>query len=159
MTNRPGGAGEDGSVRAACARYGGRPDALIEIMIDLQDARGCIADADVAEIADALNLSRAEVHGVRSFYSDFSAAPRGRSVVRLCRAEACQAVGSEALAADLESRLGLRSGETSEDGVYSLEAVYCLGNCALGPAAMVNGRLIARADAGKILKAAEADNG
>ena len=137
-------------VRGICARHGQRADALIEILIDVQHARGCIADADVGVIAEALNLSRAEVHGVRSFYADFSTTPKGRCVVKLCRAEACQSVGSDALAEQLRARLGLDFGQTSRDGAHTLEAVYCLGNCALGPAAMVNGRLIGRADPGRI---------
>ena len=96
-------------------------------------------------IADALNLSRAEVYGVLSFYHDYRRAPAGPVVVKLCRAEACQAMGALALIDDVCARRGVVLGGTSEDGV-TIEPVYCLGNCALAPAAMVNGRLLGRAD-------------
>jgi len=145
----------DDGLMAICARYENRPDALIEILIDLQTERGCVADADIAPIAEALNLSRAEVHGVRSFYSDFSTTPKGRTCVKLCRAEACKAVGADALAKAVETRLSAGFGETSPSGDVSLEPVYCLGNCALAPAAMVGERLIGRADADKIVDAIE----
>lgn len=144
---------ETDGVRAICARHGDRPDALLEILIDVQSRHRCVADAHVTTIADALNLSRAEVHGVRSFYSDFSRERKGRRVIRLCRAEACQAMGADALAAAVQARLGLASGESAADGSCSLEAVYCLGNCALGPAAMVGRQLIGRADAERIAAA------
>ncbi len=143
----------DEGVTAICAKYDDRPDALIEILIDLQAERGHIADADIAPIAEALNLSRAEIHGVRSFYSDFSSTPKGRVSVKLCRAEACKSVGGDALARDVETRLSVKSGGTSPSGDVSLDDVYCLGNCALAPAALVGERLIGRATADKIAKA------
>ena len=101
-------------------------------------------------VAEALNLSRAEVHGVVSFYHDFRATPPGRTVVKLCRAEACQAVGSEALAAAVERRLGVATGETTPDGRVTLEAAYCLGNCACGPAGLTDGNLEPLLDADKV---------
>jgi formate dehydrogenase subunit gamma len=131
----------DQSVRAICERHGRKPDALIEILHELQHAHGYVPREAVPPVADALNISRAEVHGVVTYYHDFRSAPAGRVVVKLCRAEACQSVGVDALAADLEKRLGVASGETRSDGAVTLETVYCLGNCALGPAAMVNGKL------------------
>jgi len=143
----------DEGVAAICAKYDNRPDALIEILIDLQAERGCIADADIAPIADALNLTRAEIHGVRSFYSDFSTTPKGRVCVKLCRAEACKSVGGDTLAQIVEKRLSAKLGQTSPSGDVSLEAVYCLGNCALAPAALVGERLIGRATADKIANA------
>ena len=91
-------------------------------------------------IARALNRSRAEVYGVLSFYHDFRQAPRGRHVVKICRAEACQAMHTETVCAHAEQRLGIKFGETSADGSYTLEAVYCLGNCALSPAMMIDGQ-------------------
>ena len=98
-------------------------------------------------IAFELNLSRAEVHGVLSFYHDFRQAPAGRHVVKMCRAEACQAMHTETVCAHAEKRLGTKFGETNADGTYTLEAVYCLGNCALSPAMMIDGNLYGRVDA------------
>jgi formate dehydrogenase subunit gamma len=101
-------------------------------------------------IAQALNLSRAEVHGVVTFYHDFTSKPRGRRVLRLCRAEACQAAGGEALASHAQSRLGVDFGSTTADGRVTLESVYCLGLCSVSPSAMLDGRLIARLDDNKL---------
>lgn len=130
-----------------CAKYDHRADALIEILHDVQAERGCVSDDAARVIADRLNLSRAEIHGVRSFYSDFRTEP-GAPRVKLCRAEACQAVGSETLASELEKR-----------GIET-QTMFCLGNCALGPAAMIDGKLIGRADAGRLeAKLAEAADG
>lgn len=126
---------------AACARFGNRPDALIEVFHEIQDRLGCVPAETLGDIAGALNLSRADVHGVLTFYHDFRDRPAGRHVVKLCRAEACQAVGCEALAAHAEALTGTKFGTTSADGKVTLEAVYCLGNCALGPAALVDGEV------------------
>jgi formate dehydrogenase subunit gamma len=98
----------------------------------------------VPAIAHALNLSRAEVHGVISFYHDFRAAPPGRHVLRVCRAEACQAMGAERLARAVQGRLGIEWHGTTPDGSVTLEPVYCLGNCACAPAAMLDGRVHGR---------------
>ena len=141
----------DEAVRAISANYQNRPDALIEMMHDIQGEFGCVDDAAVQILAQAINRSRAEVHGVRSFYTDFTDTAKGRCVVRLCRAEACQAAGGEALASAIETALNIKTGETHADGSVSLEAAFCLGDCALSPAAMVNDRLIGRADEQKIL--------
>lgn len=140
---------------AICARYRDDPTALIEILHDVQHAAGAIAEADLRVIADRLNLSRAEVHGVMSFYADFRRAPAGRVVVQVCRAESCQAMGANALGEALCRDFGVEIGETSADGV-TLEAVYCLGNCALSPAVSVNGRGVGRADADRVRAAVEA---
>ena len=140
------------TVRTISTHYGNRPDALIEMMHDVQDQLGCVDDAAVQILADAVNRSRAEVHGVRSFYSDFTDTPKGRCVVKLCRAEACQAAGGEAIAKAIEGALGVKTGESSPDGAVTLEAVYCLGDCALSPAAMVDGELIGRATTDTILE-------
>lgn len=149
-----GGAGHgpagDDPIRAICASHGNRPSALIEILHDVQERQGHVADDALLVIADALNLSRAEVHGVVTFYHDFRSAPAGRHVLKLCRAEACQSMGAEAMIAGLTRSLGIGLGETTADGKVTVEAVYCLGNCALAPAAMLDGELIGRADAAKI---------
>ena len=97
-------------------------------------------------VADVLNLSRAEVHGVVTFYKDFRTTPPAAVTIAVCRAEACQAVGARELAAYASDRLGLSFGQTSPDGSVHLAEVYCLGNCALGPSVMVNGQLIGRVD-------------
>src|SRR5690606_32044567 len=101
-------------------------------------------------IAQALNISRAEVHGVVTFYHDFRHAPAGRHVLKLCRAEACQAAGSDALAARAEARLGMPVGSTAPDGSVTLEAVYCLGLCATAPSAMLDGKLAGRLDEARL---------
>ncbi len=119
---------------------------LLPILQALQDEFGYIDEAAEPLIAEALNLSRAEVHGVVTFYHDFRRAPAGRHVVKLCRAEACQAAGGDALAARAEARLGVAMGETAPDGSVTLEPVYCLGLCATAPSAMIDGRVVGRLD-------------
>ena len=118
--------------------------AMLPILHALQDEFGYIEPAAEPLIADALNLSLAEVHGVISFYHDFRRAPPGRRVVKLCRAEACQAVGCEALVDHMASAHAITVDTTSADGALTFETVYCLGNCALGPAALVDGALVGR---------------
>lgn len=137
--------GADADAQAICDRHGNDPAALLEIFHDIQDRAGHVPEGVLPTIADALNLSRAEVYGVLSFYHDYRRAPAGPVVVKLCRAEACQSMGALDLIADVCARRGVALGGTSEDGV-TIEPVYCLGNCALAPAAMVNGRLLGRAD-------------
>ena len=107
-------------------------------------------------IAEALNLSRAEVHGVVTFYHDYRRLPPGRHVLKLCQAEACQAMGSRALTAHVQDRLGVALGGTTPDGRVTLEPTYCLGLCATAPSAMLDGRLIGRASAGKLDRAMQA---
>lgn len=119
--------------------------AALPILHALQDAFGYVDPGSVPLIADALNLSRAEVHGVVSFYHDFRPAPAGRRVVKICRAEACQANGVEALLAELDATRGLKPDAPSDEKL-TFETVYCLGNCALGPNALVDGELVARID-------------
>jgi formate dehydrogenase subunit gamma len=135
------------------------PGALLPILHAVQENFGYIDHAAVPVIASALNLSRAEVHGVVTFYHEFRRSPPGRHVLRVCRAEACQSMGCEALADRLRRRLGIDFGETTPDGRLTLEAVYCLGNCALSPAAMMDGKLHGRLDESRVealLQAAEA---
>lgn len=135
---------------AVCAAHGNAASELIEILHDIQDEAGCVAEETLPAIAKALNLARAEVHGVMSFYHDFRRAPAGRVRVQLCRAESCQSRGASALIEDFCARHDVALGQTSRDGRLTVEAVYCLGNCALSPAAMVNGRLIGRADVARL---------
>ena len=118
--------------------------ALLPILHGLQAAFGHVPDAAVPIVAGALNLSRAEVHGVLTFYHDFHREPGGAHQVRLCRAEACQARGGDALAAHAEAAIGVAMGETTLDRRVTLAPVYCLGLCASGPAAMIDGQPVAR---------------
>ncbi|ODN71540.1 formate dehydrogenase subunit gamma [Methylobrevis pamukkalensis] len=119
---------------------------LLPILHAVRETFGYVPEAAVPVIAEELNLSRAEVHGVVTFYHDFNRAPHGRHVVKICRAEACQSVGVETLVAHAERSLGVSMGETSPDGRVTLEPIYCLGLCACAPAAMVDGRIIGRLD-------------
>lgn len=123
-----------------------REGALLPVLHDVQATFGFIPDEAVAIVAAALNLTRAEVHGTISFYHDFRRVPAGRRVVKLCQAEACQARGGRKMTAEIERGLGLALGETSANGDVSLEPVYCLGLCASGPAALVDGRPVGRLD-------------
>jgi formate dehydrogenase subunit gamma len=133
-------------VEEILARHLGREGALLPILHDVQADFGHVPQAALPVIAKALNLSRAEVHGVVSFYHDFREAPAGRHVVKLCRAEACKSVGADRVADHAKARLGLDWHETSTDGAVTLEPVFCLGLCACGPAALVDGQLIGRVD-------------
>ncbi len=118
----------------------------LPILHALQSAFGYVPDEAIPLIADALNLSRAEVYGTVTFYHDFRSSPPGRHVLKLCRAEACQAMGSDALAARVEKKLDMRCGETSRNGAVTLEPAYCLGLCACAPAAMLDGKPYGRLD-------------
>ncbi|MGO3930667.1 formate dehydrogenase subunit gamma [Rhodopseudomonas pseudopalustris] len=120
------------------------------ILHALQEAFGYVPEAAEPMVAQALNLSRAEIHGVVTFYPDFRREPPGRHVLKLCRAEACQAAGGDALAAQAETRLGVTFGATSADGAVSLEPVYCLGLCATAPSAMLDDRVFGRLDAHRL---------
>ena len=114
-----------------------KPGALLPILHAIQDHLGYVPPDSVPLIARALNLSRAEVHGVISFYHYFRESPPGRQTVHICRAEACQAMGSDALEAHAKERLGIDYHENTSDGEFSLEPVYCLGNCACSPSIMI----------------------
>jgi formate dehydrogenase subunit gamma len=126
------------------ARRAHEPGALLPILHELQDRLGWVPKEAVPVIAEALNLSRAEVHGVVTYYHHFRSAPPGRHVVQLCRAEACQACGADALLAQAEALLGCKLHSTRADGAVTLDPVYCLGLCALSPAVMVDDRLYGR---------------
>ncbi|OIQ66841.1 NADP-reducing hydrogenase subunit HndA [mine drainage metagenome] len=116
----------------------------------LQEAFGYVPEPAIPMIASALNLSRAEVHGVFTFYHDFRHKPAGRHVLKLCRAEACQAAGGDALAARAEAKLGVTIGNTTPDERVTLEPIYCLGLCATAPSAMLDGRVVGRLDEARI---------
>ena len=120
---------------------------LLPILHAIQEAFGHVPESAVPQIAKALIMSKAEVHGVISFYHDFRKAPAGRHVLKLCRAEACQTMGADAVAAQIKKALGIDWHETTPDGRVTLEPVFCLGLCACGPSAMVDGRLVGRCDA------------
>jgi len=120
------------------------PGALLPILHALQDEFGYVDKAAIPLVASALNLSHAEVHGVISFYHDFRHDEPGRHVLKVCRAEACQSMGCEKMIGHVENRLGVKLGQTTEDHGFTVEAVYCLGNCALSPAVMLDGKLYGR---------------
>jgi formate dehydrogenase subunit gamma len=123
------------------------PGALLPILHKIQDRLGYIPEESVPPIAKALNLSRAEVHGVISFYHYFRETPPGKTTVHLCRAESCQAKGSKQLEAHVKNRLGIDYHETTADGAFSLEPVYCLGLCAVSPSMQIGEKLYGRASA------------
>ena len=124
--------------------------ATLVILHALQETFGYVPEPAIPMIASALNLSRAEVHGVFTFYHDFRHKPAGRHVLKLCRAEACQAAGGDALAARAESKLGVSLGNTTPDDRVTLEPIYCLGLCATAPSAMLDGRVVGRLDEARI---------
>jgi formate dehydrogenase subunit gamma len=128
------------------ADHADQEGALLPVLHALQHAFGHVPREAVPIIAGALNLSRADVHGVVTFYHDFRSEPAGRRVLKLCRAEACQARGGDAIAARAEKKLGVKLGETTKDHQVTLEPVYCLGLCASGPSAMLDDRVIGRLD-------------
>ena len=131
-------------------QYRDMPGGLLPLLHAIQAAIGYVPAESVAEIAAALNLSRAEVHGVISFYHDFRSAPAGRHVLQICRAEACQAMGSRALEAHAKNTLGIDYGDTTADGAISLQPVYCLGNCACSPSVRIDDDVHARVDAERL---------
>ena len=140
------------AAREIALRYGNRPDALLEILHDLQHQLGFIPEAALPALAKSLNLSRAEVHGVVTFYHDYRREPAGRHVIKVCRAEACQSMGANELVGMIERCLKVKLGQTTADGAITVEAAYCLGNCALSPAIMVDEQLVGRVDARKFEK-------
>lgn len=124
--------------------YQGKPGALLPLLHAVQDALGHVPPTAVPMMATALNLSRAEVHGVITYYHHFRSEPAGRHVVQVCRAEACQACGADELLAQAERVLSCRPGATRADGAVTLEPVFCLGLCASSPAIQIDDRLHAR---------------
>ena len=142
--NRDDPAPADPQIRELLDRHRDRPGALLPLLHDLQEALGYIGPDVVPLVAQALNLSRAEVHGVLTYYHFFRRTPPGKHVVQVCRAEACQACGAEELLAHAERALGCARHHTREDGAVTLEPVYCLGLCASSPAVQFDDRLHGR---------------
>jgi formate dehydrogenase subunit gamma len=132
------------------AEHAGLEGATLVILHALQEAFGYVPEPAIPMVASALNLSRAEVYGVFTFYHDFRKQPAGRHVLKLCRAEACQAAGGDALAARAEAKLGIAIGNKTADERVTLEPIYCLGLCATAPSAMLDGRLVGRLDEARI---------
>src|SRR5512134_421889 len=132
------------TVRDIARRLKDRAGALLPVLHAIQDALGYVPTEAVPLVAEELNLSRAEVHGVISFYHYFRDTPPGRHTIYLCRAESCQAMQSKELEAHAKARLGVGFHQTTSNGAFSFEPVYCLGNCALSPAVMVDGQLYGR---------------
>jgi formate dehydrogenase subunit gamma len=137
-------------ARAIIVERQAMPGALLPILHALQEEFGYIDREAEPLIAEILNITRAEVHGVVTFYHDFRHKPAGRHVLKLCRAESCQARGSDALTARAQARLGVKLGDTTADGQVSLEPVYCLGLCSVSPAAMLDGKVVAHLDDKKL---------
>lgn len=134
----------EAAVDGALARHGKRPGPLLPVLHDVQESLGCIPAEAVGRIAQALNLSRAEVHGVITFYHHFRSQPAGRHVVSVCQAEACQSMGAAALTAHAQRTLGCGLHETTADGAFTLEPTYCLGLCAMSPALSIDHEVHAR---------------
>jgi formate dehydrogenase subunit gamma len=137
-------------INEIIAPYAGLEGPAMPMLHAVQAAFGYVPEAAVPVVAQALNLSRAEVHGIVSFYHDFRHEPAGRTVLRLCRAEACQSFGADRLAAYASEKLGISWHETTPDGAVTLEPVFCLGLCAAAPCGMVNDRSVARLDTARL---------
>ena len=133
---------EDEFSKGVCLDFANKPDALLEILHVVQNGSGHLSDAALRTIANSLNISRAEIHGVVSFYHDFRREAAGTQVIKICRAEACQAVGCDDLIENAEVKFGVKLGEHNAD--VELKEVFCLGNCALGPAVMIEDDLYGR---------------
>ena len=150
MTTQPASTEIASRTAAVISELKGLEGPLLPILHGIQEEFGYVPGESLPVIADALNLSRAEVHGVVTFYHDYRNHPAGRHVLKLCRAEACQSMGGDAIAAQLQQLLGIGFHETTKDGSVTLEPVYCLGLCACAPSAMLDGEVIGRLDAEKI---------
>jgi formate dehydrogenase subunit gamma len=142
-------------ARSVLAQYLDLEGPMLPLLHALQEEFGYIDEKAVPLIAETLNLSRAEVHGVVTFYHDFRHEPAGRHVLKLCRGEACQSMGSERLAADVLGRLGIAWHGTTSDHEFTVEPVYCLGLCTLSPSALLDGEPIARLDRECLVEALE----
>ncbi|MEB8387417.1 formate dehydrogenase subunit gamma [Rhodobacteraceae bacterium KMM 6894] len=140
----------DDEIDAILAQHKQREGPLLPMLHDLQAQYGHIPAPAIARIAHMLNMTRAEVHGVVSFYHDFRERPAGRHVIKICRAEACQSVGGDVMAEESLAKLGLDWHGTTPNGALTVEPVYCLGLCACGPAAMVDGKVVGRLDAPRL---------
>jgi formate dehydrogenase subunit gamma len=131
-------------VESAVESHRDRVGPLLPVLHSIQEKLGYVPQEAVPMIAGAMNLSRAEIHGVMSFYHDFRNEPAGQHIVHLCRAEACQAMGARGLEQHARDRLGIEFGQTTSDGLFTLEPVYCLGNCACSPSIRINDKIHAR---------------
>ena len=138
-------------VKAICAAHAALEGPLLPILHDVQSAFGCVPREAIPVIAHALNLTRAEVYGVVTFYHDFREEPAGRRVIKICRAEACQAMGGAALGAAVLKHFGIDWKGTSPDGAVTVEPVYCLGLCSVAPAALVDGEPHGRVEAAHLI--------
>ena len=138
---------DNATTSAIVSEFDARPELLVQILQAIVMRHGWIPEAAIRQLADELNLSRADVYGVVNFYHDFRTEPPGRHVVKICQAEACQAMGSRELTDHAQAALGTDLHGTSGD--VSLESVYCLGNCACAPAVMIDNRTHGRVDAGR----------
>ena len=131
-------------IRDLVRQFADVPGGLLPLLHAVQEALGYVPPEVIPELADGMGLSRAEVHGVIGFYHDFHVSPGGETTIHVCRAEACQAMGSRALEAHVKARLGIDYGETTADGKYRLEPVYCLGNCSCAPSVRIDDDVHAR---------------
>jgi len=129
--------------------FGAAPEMLVQILVAFIERYSYISKEATRQIANELNLSRADVHGVVSYYHDFRTEPPGKHVVKICQAESCQAMGSRELTLHAEKTIGANLSQTTEDGEITLEPVYCLGNCACSPAIMIDEQVYGRVDAKK----------
>ncbi len=134
-----------GAASKIIAGFEARPEMLVQILHGIVERFGYVSDDAIRQLASELNLSRADVHGVVSYYHDFRTEPPGKHIVRICQAEACQAMGSRELTTHAQETLGVDMHSTSNE--VTLEPVYCLGNCACSPAIMIDGRTYGRVDA------------
>ena len=149
---------DDQTLRDIATGRAGAEGALMPILVEINRQFGYVPTNATPILADVLNISQADVAGVISFYTDFRTTPPAKMIVKICRAEACQAAGGDALAAHAEAQLGCGFDETSADGAATLEAVYCFGNCALAPAFSVDGRLTGRGSAATLDAALQASS-
>ncbi len=155
MTMQPAGTQMASRTTAIIDGLKGLEGPLLPILHGLQEEFGYVPEETLPIVAEALNLSRAEVYGVFSFYHDYRKHPAGRHVLKVCRAEACQSMGADHTTARLMQRLGIGFHETAKDGSVTMEPVYCLGLCACAPSAMLDGDVIGRLDEAKIERIAE----
>ena len=147
---------DEGRAREIIADHASIEGAGLPVLHALQHAFGCVPLAAEPLVAAALNITRAEVHGVVTFYHDFRRTPPGRHVLHVCRAEACQSVGGDAVGAHVRAALSVDWHETSANGAVTLEPVFCLGLCATGPSALLDGKPIGRLNAAKVDRMLEA---
>ena len=137
-------------IEEILAAHHGMEGALLPILHEIQAAFGYVPQEALPQIAEHQNISKAEAFGVMSFYHDFRSQPAGRHVLKICRAEACKSMGGDALAEHAKAKLGLDWHETSADGRVTLEPIFCLGLCACAPAALIDGKVVARLDGAKL---------